>query len=451
MKKTKFIIIGIVVAVIAAVALLVMLLSPKTIVLDDYIDVEISGYNGYGQAILTTDEEALFFKLAEKSGKSAEELLIYGMFNDVLDIELDNEDNLSNGDTVKVTFDADEEFFKSLGYKIKLKKDTYSVADLPEAKKIDPFDYLNITYEGYDPYVRPVLSNSSTDSFVSSGISFYTNGYNLHEGDTFTVTAQYDNHWFLKHGFIVERSEKTFTASDIPQPKEIDPFDMLTVVYSGVEGKGTLSYEINREKDDPFLTSIDFRFDKTYSLKTGDTITCEASYYYVPEEYGYKVISTEKTFTVPQLGKYVTELSMIDEDVRQQLADVALAKAKDRFGAEKIDGYLYTSTSILGKSYKLDSYTSYENIKITHAYSLTSKYENTYGFIVTVDLGGNSSAAANGTAYFYVYFENLIMNGDGTLAEGWEDLATCLRSTYNSYDLLINMRFKNKNVTFESI
>ena len=443
MKKSVVIILAVV--AVAVVALLLVLFLPKTIVIDDYIEISVNGYDGYATASISIDKDAIFEKVAKKADSQT---LLYGRIYDVVDVDLDKYNELSNGDVIQLELDVDEAYFESLGYKIKLKKNIYTVTDLPEAKTLNPFKHLEITYEGYDPYVRPILTNTAEDSSIASNISFYTDTYYVSEGDEFTVQASVNKDLFFDKGYVVETENKTYTATDIPQPEEINLFELLTVSFSGVDGKGKINQTVDESNAAYEKLNVHFYFNKSSYLKTGDTVVCTVSYTYEPEKLGYKVTNEkEMSITVPQLGKYASDITLVNDELVDKLEAVALEKAKEYFTSGNLSGYLYTSKSLFGKSYKLSSYTTFENIKITHMYGLNT----TFGFVMTVDVGGNSDESANCTAYFYVCFEDLVINADGQLAEGWEELASCYKNLYNSYDLLIYKHYSSYNYVIKEI
>lgn len=456
-------------AVIALAVILVLLCSPKTIVLDNYIEVKVSGYDTVGTATLEWDREQLVEDMLESMSRSKqkkleeliddlsteeklalallsadtdadeEELLVFWVIAQELELELDETEDLSNGDTVTLELDVDEDFFKELGLKVKLKKTVYPVEGLKEATKVDPFDYLEISYEGYAPQAQLILRNTAEDGFLMNHLSFWAeNCENINEGDEITVTASFDEWYAIENGYIFTQTTRQITATNVPQPQKIDVFDLLTVTYTGVDGSGMLYSEV-AQTEDYFLSSVSFRFDKISGLSEGDTVLCTATWWADPTSNGYEVEATEMTFTVPELGTYVTDYTALSEATRQQLMDAALAGIADTFDQDAVFGYLYTGESVFDVAYDYDDYSSFGNFRIDRAfygkYNSWGTISNRVGFVITFDLSGHSVSEANTTGYCCVIFRDLILTPDGTLEEGWEDNAIFETLSYTSYDL----------------
>lgn len=457
-KKVLIIAAIVALAVIAIVVAVLIITAPTKIVLDDYITVEIEGYDGIGRADLNWNSEQMLIDMCKDLDEAeAKQLALALMLGQKLDLELDRDEELFNGETVNLLLTCDEDFFDMYNLKIELKKTEYAVEGLKESTMVNPFDFLKITYEGFTPYASVSLENTATDPYLKENISFYvSNSYNLEEGEKFTVTASYSEYDAQQNGFIITSSEKEYTATGLPQPQEIDLFDYLTMEFSGVDGDGKMAYTRKEGYDDhPFFSRVYFRADKYYNLTTGDSIKFTVSYPSEPERYGYTVKSDEKTIAVPQLGVYIKDLSAVSDNIRNQLVNALKDKATKAFTENEVTGYLYTGTSWTSRTYDLEDYTAIKNLKLTHTYHLEgsswgSKYYRV-GIFFTVELGGHKTEAANCTGYGYAYIDNAILNADGTLATGWEEELTVYNAAANSYDLFQKKWCTNDDMVIEEI
>lgn len=426
---------GAAVLIAAAVILLVILLRPTTIVLDNYITVEYSGYNSLGTAEIVVDYDKMIDDMSEKLDKSEIKKLTKGIMEDEkLTFTLDTAEDLSNGDTVKLDVSIKRSFFEKYKLELEINNKKFEVSGLTELIELSPFEVLEITYEGFDPYCEPILTNTSTDEFLQENLYFYTDAYEVSEGDTFTVYAEYSSDFMRTGGYSMTETETEIVATNLPQPEEIDPFELLEYSFSGVEGQGELTYE-KKETDDEFLSDIWFNFSSSYYLSSGDEITITAHYYGEPERYGYKLSREEMTITVPALATYLTDLSVLSEADQETLKNAALSAAQAHFNAGITGGYLYTGASFFDYRYMQD-YTSFTNLKLTHTYHYISYSSNYFGYIISVDLGGNSDAEANCTAYIYVEIKNPIILADGTLEAGFEENIDVDRNAYLTYDVM---------------
>lgn len=457
--KKALIIMGIVAAVIIAIVAVVLIITaPTKIVLDNYITVEIEGYDGIGRANLNWDSETMLTDMCKDLEEAeAKQLTLALMLGQKLDLELDRDEELFNGETINLVLTYDEAFFEMYNLEIQLKKTEFAVEGLKESTMINPFDFLKITYEGFAPYASLTLENTSTDPYLKENISFYANNsYNLEEGESFTVSVSYSEYDAQQNGFIITSDEKEYTATGLSQPKEVDLFDYLVMEFTGVDGSGQMTFGRKEGYDeDPFFSRVSFRASSTYNLTTGDSLTFTVSYPSEPERYGYKVKAEEKTITVPQLGVYIKDLNAVSDNVRNQLVNALKDKATAVYTGNEATGYLYTGTSILSKTYDLEDYTDIKNLKLTHTYHCeVTSWGSTYnrvGIFFTVELGGHKTEAANCTAYGYACIDNAILKADGTLEAGWEEALEVYSSVANSYELFQEKWCINDTMVIEEI
>ena len=167
-KLTKKMIGGIAAAVAALVAVLVIVgivkAQPVVIDLDDYADVTFDGYDGYGTASVSFDYNKYYDDLANAlykkgviSSKSTDNM--YNLLStsaklasiEEPDCKLDKDSDLSNGDTVKLTYDYDNSALKKVKLKFKGKGKKVKVSGLKTIKSFDPFDDLKVSFDGTAP------------------------------------------------------------------------------------------------------------------------------------------------------------------------------------------------------------------------------------------------------------------------------------------------------------
>lgn len=249
-KKTAFII-GIV--GVAVIALIIILANRKTTInLADYINVEFSGYDTLGTAQVSIDYDALKQDYGDKIKYYGTDTFAnsymdpYEIFiEECVNGTLDTNDNLTSGDTVTYTWDCDEELAKS-DFKIKLKaKDTtYTVSGLEPVKEIDPFENIEVIYEGTAPRGSASVKNNSTDEYIS-GLNFEVEpSNNLNNGSKVVVSVSdiwgqdVVNYYVENYGIKLTTTEKEFTVeglgSYITSLDEI-PEDTLTKMKSQSE------------------------------------------------------------------------------------------------------------------------------------------------------------------------------------------------------------------------
>ena len=172
------------VAAAAVIALVVLLLGRKsTIDLNKYVSVEFSGFNSFGEAEVSFDDYTCMsdFQAVAKGKKNSNNILsdLFDTFSsssvyDAFDWEISPEDHLSNGDTVTLHWIiTDETIQKENKVRLSGSDQTFTVEGLEEVREVDPFEDVEVVFDGAAPYVSVDVVNNSDDEVIS-GIWFMT-------------------------------------------------------------------------------------------------------------------------------------------------------------------------------------------------------------------------------------------------------------------------------------
>ncbi len=145
------------------------------------LTVKFKGVNGYGTA--TLEDEYDWIDEVNKSDDELELLANEVKMREAVKYSLDKTDHLSNGDEVTVTITTKE--VKDLNMNFKDGEIKFTVEGLKEAETFDPFEDLNISFEGYAP--NGTLNISGGDGTLTFTAD-KTKG--LKNGDTITITAK---------------------------------------------------------------------------------------------------------------------------------------------------------------------------------------------------------------------------------------------------------------------
>lgn len=205
-------------------------------------------------------------------------------------------------------------------------------------------------------------------------------------------------------------SDITQTVSDLEEAAVFDPFEHVTVSYSGMDGSGSLSMEKDNALE--VMSRISFRPSVDNSLKNGDSITLTADIgtdigSFV-EQYGMLPSPTEKTYTVEGLPAYLTSSEQITED--------ALEKMKNQ-----VEDSLIGSTASWNTGTVLDSqnYIGYYLIsaKDSAAYMKNEVYVVYKVNTISTLTNSRTKETENwtNTYYYYLGFKDLMLLPDGTL------------------------------------
>lgn len=164
MKKIKNLLF---LGMIAVAAFTLIGCGKTTVNLNKYITIACEGYDSLGTVTLTFDYEAFEKDYSGKiklNSKDSNEMKLLGLLSGgssaelLLDMcvsqSLDQVRNLSNGDTITLTWNCEDEMAgEYFNCKLSYSDITYTVSGLTEAEKFNPFDYVEVSFAGTEPYI----------------------------------------------------------------------------------------------------------------------------------------------------------------------------------------------------------------------------------------------------------------------------------------------------------
>ena len=148
----------------------------------------------------------------------------------------------------------------------------------------------------------------------------------LSNGDVITVKWKCDDASAKQFfGCNLNYSDIEYTVSGLEEVKTFDPFENITLSYSGIEPNGVL--ELNVDYDVPEMQFLSFSADKNNNLSEGEEITVSASLIGSVNDFVDKFSCLpsiyEKKYTVSQLSKYINDINEIPSDIIEKM-DVQL-------------------------------------------------------------------------------------------------------------------------------
>lgn len=202
----------------------------KTIDLNDYVTVEITGYEGYGEARAVFDKKAFKEDYADME-LTGEDAATYNLFyssaaacvaDEFIKVDVDVDEGLSNGDQVTLKWTCNEENIKELtGYKVSFKEDSTTVEGLAEVPVFDAFVGLEVQFAGFAPQGSAMLVTDGI-SAEAGRLSFVLDkSSGLSNGDMVTVkinnsaTADNVEYYVDKCGAIPQSFEKQFVVQGL--------------------------------------------------------------------------------------------------------------------------------------------------------------------------------------------------------------------------------------------
>lgn len=211
--------------ILSTAALLMMTGCRKEIDLNDYLEIDTNGYDSAG----TIDYELNVADIIEDnpeafdldSTDSMEALEVALKLDGTFSGKLDKSNNLSNGDKVNFTWDKNidtNKLEKKYPVKFKYKNKTIKVDGLKETTKADPFEYIDVTFEGIAPNGKANINCRLSEIDVSLSPSA-DKKEGLSNGDIIKVKFENGSEdimdSFLRYGIIPDSVEKEYTVSGL--------------------------------------------------------------------------------------------------------------------------------------------------------------------------------------------------------------------------------------------
>lgn len=179
-------------AVVVVVAIVAAISGSRepTLNLNEYASVEYTGYNGYGKAQVSFDVDRLVEDYYDDL--TYEDYTPYevgqALYNSCIDVALDRQEGLSNGETVTWAWECDDETaLDDVGVKLKYSDLEFTVEGLEDPESVDLADCINVTFSGITQNGTAKIEylmdgNYSIRADKTTGLS---------NGDTVTVTLEY--------------------------------------------------------------------------------------------------------------------------------------------------------------------------------------------------------------------------------------------------------------------
>lgn len=213
----------------------------KSIDLNEFVSVEVSGYNENGYAEYRMDNQGVEKAIGKALGiktemnsfddlkNSAKDLekydQLYYLLNSV-DFKFDKSEGLSNGDKIILSANIDEDLNKGSKVKLKFKDISVKVEGLEKAKVIgekELFKDLSVTFKGIAPNGTAVIENKSNDKDIKD-VSFkiktndeddYHEG-GLKNGDKIIIEAK-PNEFNPTEGVVIKEASKEYTVEGLDE------------------------------------------------------------------------------------------------------------------------------------------------------------------------------------------------------------------------------------------
>jgi hypothetical protein len=297
-------------------------------------------------------------------------------------------------------------------------------------------NYVKVEYDGYEGYgsasayvdwyaieekygskvsftkaARSLWGYSEVEDSVAYVLQQYISidldkSYNLVNGEEVTYSWNIDEENIERIlDCKIKYKEKSVEVSGLEVLDTFDPFNDITVSFSGVNSEGTRSLEYTGE----MFSASDFYFSNdSYDLSNGDVVIVYFEPYveYCAAEYNLLPSAVEKEYVVEGLGEYASSLSEIDDDL---LGD--LKKEVETYIIEKIKPW----SSIA----ELQTVTYIGNYLATPEEDAEVSTKNLFGLVYKIDSTlqvSEDAEVVNVTQYYTLEFKNTVVNDEGSLS-----------------------------------
>ena len=251
----KLLAVAVGIGIVAIVLAVILLSGPKTVHLEDAVTVKFSGYNTVGQAAVSLDLEKFDSQLAKAMEESEAALTAsdrYRICREAVQLSVEPEDGLSNGDevTVQITYDNDAVADFEIQFSGEIA--TFTVEGLEDLVEVDPFDGLSVAFSGIAPDGAVGFSYDGTVAYINSLQFTCDKTHGLRNGDTVTVSIEgYQESASIYSGYRLTQTSKEYTVEGLDE--YVDNYTDLPeefLTYAKQESEDLIHAYVAKDYDD---------------------------------------------------------------------------------------------------------------------------------------------------------------------------------------------------------
>lgn len=463
-KHTKLLVasISLIVAVIVAV-ILFFVFKTKTIDLSKCFSIKYEGYNGHATAYIELNEKALKKEIDDSS--------VAKSFIKKLEYEVENVEDLSNGDELVIKVKISSSFLKE--NKLKLKDNTVKIAvtGIEEPISIDMSKYIKVEYTGFNKHATAKVTLDEDKMKEELDYDIYSelrgsitltveNNENLSNDDEIEVKVNINDYYFERIGINLESDTVKLKVEGLKDAKELDAFKDIKIDLTGMSPN--INVSISNNSEDEFLKTVRYKASKTSGIANGETIIITAvewdeELFY---ENGVALKETTMEYKVEGQSAYIFNKSEITDSVKAELKTIFTSKATSKsnenyssYNADNIKWELRTQTDYQYIDADADKDLSFGTPEVMSMYLLTKK-DNTnvreINIITAIVKVPCKSAKAGVTYNWYVTIQasNASLKEDGTISDNTEYTINVSggKDEEKAYETYINAKKNNYNV-----
>ena len=211
--------------IILLIIIIVGVNNANTINLNEYVTFKSSGYDGYGKGTAVIDwnkiedkykSKVKFTQSAQRElGPMAKSISPFSYLEDSVAVDVKNNKNLKNGDTVNYTWKVSDDLDKYVKVKLKYKDGTFNVKDLKKLDATDVFENLKVSFSGVAP--KGKISIEYTGNDLSENDFIVESGDSVSNGDTIVVklNERVLENYAEREGKVPSKMSQEYTVSGL--------------------------------------------------------------------------------------------------------------------------------------------------------------------------------------------------------------------------------------------
>lgn len=435
----------------------------KTIDLADCLTVKYEGYSGHAKATVTLDEKAVKSKISDRD--VAKRLIKKA------EIELKNNENLSNGDELSVKVKISSSFLEE--NKLKLKDTTIKVKveGVEEAASIDMSKYINLEYTGPNKHAtaKATINKEKLEEDFGEETALKLIGRvnlnivkneNLTNGNEVEIRVDVNKYYLEEMGINITSDVAKVKVDGLKDATEIDAFKDIAIDVTGMSPNINIS--ISNKSEDECLKTVQYKASKTSGIANGETITITAYSWdeKLFDEKGVALKATTMEYTANGQAAYIFSLSEINDAVKTELKSIFVSKVNSKANenyssySDNLKWYVKRNTDYQYLDVDdVDRDISVGAPEVMSMYLLTKKPDtrsNTINTIIGI-VKVPCTSTKNGVTYNWyvtVKAENASLKTDGGISENTEYTITVQagKDEESAYQEFVNSKKDSYNV-----
>jgi len=355
----------------------------QTLAMADYITTDFYGFDGYGNAYIEVDTDALYEELEKRIlavDDNAQSFIDNNLSYYVYNTYVENRyfEDLKNKDNISTVIVSDMGDLEKYGIRVTDMEYTGVVDGLTPTEKLSLADYVIYTMEGFNGAGRiyadidyekltadltalftkdnrssygnladgeTVDAESAAESVVSDWKYDFVTEFSvsdaLYNDDVVTVNCypEYEEEFFDDNvGIYLDGFTAEVTMEGLTEPEEVALSEALSVSFSGICPEIYVDITVDYEKPYARYTSLYDLYDQYIVAYNGGTFAGEITYDEQQLlEMGYKVKDSSYEFVIEGLPSYDFTMAGLEEEKLQWLIESGYQKVSDWLGRYSSD------------------------------------------------------------------------------------------------------------------